>query len=53
MKHLLLTAIAAVLLVGCASLDLDTNIQPNLEVAKESLLVDTPKVDVKIGRAHV
>ena len=47
MKHLLLTAIAVVLLVGCASLDLDTNIQPNLEVAKESLLVDTPKVDVR------
>jgi len=47
MKHLLLTTIAAVLLVGCASLDLGTNVQPNLEVTKESLLVDTPKVDVR------
>lgn len=34
-------------MVGCASLDLDTNIQPNLEEAKKSMLVDTPKVDVR------
>ena len=47
MRYLLLSTISAVLLVGCASLDLDTNIQPNLEVAKESLLVDTPKVEVR------
>jgi len=34
------------MLVGCAFLDLGTNVQSNLEVSKESLPVDTPKVDV-------
>ena len=41
MKHLLLTTIAAVVLVGCASLHLNTNVQPNLELTKEGLLVDS------------
>ena len=40
MKHLLLTTIAAVVLVGCASLHLNTNAEPNLELTKEGLLVD-------------
>ncbi len=34
------------MLVGCAFLDLGANVQSNLEVSKESLPVDTPKVDV-------
>ncbi|MDP7524689.1 MAG: hypothetical protein QGH44_09330, partial [Arenicellales bacterium] len=46
MKRLLLTTIAAVLLVGCASIDPGADAQSNLELAKESLLVDTPKVVV-------
>jgi hypothetical protein len=40
MKHLLLTTIAAVVLVGSTSLHLSTNVEPNLELTKEGLLVD-------------
>jgi len=40
MKHLLLTTIAAVVLVGCASLKQNTNVDPYLELTKEGLLVD-------------
>ena len=56
MKHLLLTTIAAVVLVGCASLHLNTNAEPNLELTKEGLLVDlesqapyTGKQSAKLG----
>ena len=40
MKHLLLTTIAALVLVGCVSLNQDTNVEPNLELTSEGLLVD-------------
>ena len=53
MKRLLLTTIAAVLLVGCASIDPGADAQSNLELAKESLLVDTPKVVVSKDRKSV
>ena len=41
MKHLLLTTIAAAVLVGSTSLHLNTNVEPNLELTKEGLLVDS------------
>jgi len=41
MKQLLITTIAVVGLAGCTSLHLNTNVEPNLELTKEDLLVDS------------